>query len=195
MFTDPLEIQLVVHGIDLDDEPTLAILSQRFDDILWAESAGTATATVLSETDPVADALAAAQRIQAALPHVLVTRVKPDLVTTSAIAARVGVKRQAVYQWVTGSASTRFPAPFAVLEPEGKPVKVWRWLDVVPWLQEVKSLAFEPLPTSSQVAAINAALAASVRPTRWTPAPFVPATVLAVAAQQPRVRVVTERVA
>lgn len=43
---------------------------------------------------------------------------------------------------MTGAAPAPFPAPFGVLEPEGKPMKVWRWADVPPWLAQVKGLVF-----------------------------------------------------
>ena len=156
MSPEPIVVNLVVSGVDLCSVDILDTLAQRLDDLLWSESAGTVIATVFAQTDPVDAALDAARRIRCVVAGASVTRAHPDLVTTTAIADRVGVSRQAVHQWVTGRASTQFPEPYAVLEPEGKPVKVWRWGDVTPWLHAAKSLTFEPLPSPAQVASIDA---------------------------------------
>lgn len=159
MSADVVEVNLVVAGVDLADERTLAAVAADLDDFLWSGEGGTAVATVFAESDAVAEADRAAARIETALPGAQVVRVQPDLVTMSGIADRVGVSRQAVRLWVTGEATPAFPAPFAVLEPQAKPVKVWRWADVTPWLWEVKGLEFERLPSAAQVAAIDARLA------------------------------------
>lgn len=196
MSATPTEVSVVVEGLDLDDEAILDVLAQHFDDLLFSESAGIVTATVMVESDPIRAALEAADRIRDAFPDVRVPRVDPDLVTVSAIATRVGVSRQAVRQWVTGPASTPFPTPFptpfAALEPEGKPMKVWRWADVTPWLAQVKGLAFESLPTPQQMAAIDAGLGASRSSSnRWGAAPYGPSLVHAAVVPPPTVRVVT----
>ncbi len=154
----PIEIPLVVTGVNLDDHATLDTLAQQLDDLLWTESAAGVTATVFADADPTAAALHAARRIYVVFPHALVQRVDPDLVTVSAIASRVGVSRQAVQQWVSANRIPLFPAPFDVLEPEEKPVKVWRWAEVTPWLREVKGLEFEHLLAADQVPKVDAAL-------------------------------------
>ncbi|WP_157551432.1 hypothetical protein [Kineosphaera limosa] len=145
-------------GVDLEDHATAARLGQVLDDLLWSQAGGSVIATAFTESDPVHAALSATRRIHSFEPSARVVRVHPDLVTIPAIAARVGVSRQAVQQWVAGGGSRLFPAPYASLEPEVKPIKVWRWADVTPWLWEVKGLAFEALPTPPQVARIDAEL-------------------------------------
>lgn len=171
MSSDPVEVGLVVTGVDLDDESTLSVIARELDDLLWSESAGVVTATVFAESDPAHVALEAAARIRRALPRAHVVRVAPDLVSISTIASRVGVTRQAVRLWVTSSSSTTpFPPPFTVLEPDGKPVRLWRWADVTPWLDEVKGLSFERLPSAEDIALIDARLAGLPRTGRdWSP--------------------------
>lgn len=170
MSPEPVEVGLVVTEVDLDDEATQSIIARELDDLLWSESSGVVTATVFAATDTVQDTLEAAARIHRALPEAQVVRVAPELVSISSIAARVGVTRQAVRQWVSSHSSTPFPTPFAVLEPDDKPMKIWRWAEVTPWLHEVKGLSFERLPTPPEVAAVDAHLAATPRPDRnWTP--------------------------
>lgn len=153
-----VEVPLVVIGVDLADDATAARLGGSLDDMLWSKAGGAVIATVFASSDPVHAAVSAARRICRVEPTAAVVRVHPDLVTIPAIAARVGVSRQAVQQWVAGSGPRPFPVPFASLEPEAKSVKVWRWADVTPWLHGVKGLTFEALPTSGQIAHIDAAL-------------------------------------
>ncbi len=190
MSSVPVEVSLVVSGVDFADEATLAIIDEQLDDLMWSRSAGTLTATVFAETDVVRSAVHAARRIHAALPNSRVERVDADLVTTTAIAARVGVSRQAVRQWVNGAAKPQFPAPFGVLEPEGKPVKVWRWADVTPWLWEVKGLKLEPLPSAAQMAAIDARLVQELAfAPRWETSRRGPSVLHAATPKQPRVHI------
>lgn len=57
-------------------------------------------------------------------------RIDPDLVTTSAIAERADVSRQAVRLWVEGERREGFPMPYSPANGQ----RIWMWSDVYPWL-------------------------------------------------------------
>jgi len=82
-----------------------------------------------------------------------IIRLVPDLVTRSEIAERLGVTRQAVQHWVTGSRRRTFPK---AVNPVGG--GVWSWHDVHEWAVaqghcDREDLAF---PTSAECDVINA---------------------------------------
>lgn len=158
MTSAPVEVPLVVSGVDLDDDCTLDIIARHLDDQLWAEAGGIVTATVFTEGDPVLAALDAATRITTALESAAVDHVYPDLVSITSIAQRVGVSRQAARKWVTASAAAPFPQPYGVLDGEGRPVRVWRWSDVAAWLASTKGWTAEMRVDSDAAARIDAQL-------------------------------------
>lgn len=193
MNTQPVEIPLVVTGVDLNDEATLEHLGESCDDMVWAASGGAVTATVYADADVVDAAVDAARRIRAAVAGARAVRVDPDLVTIPGIATRVGVSRQAVQQWAAGGGAHPFPEPFNVLQPENKPVKVWRWADITPWLWHAKGLAFEHLPTGRQAARIEAALTPeSETDSMWRSARLVPHLMRVRTPHRPSVRTMRE---
>ena len=114
----PVEVSLVVSGVNLDDDDTLERIADHLDDLLWTETSGMVLATVFADADAVPAALNAATRITQALPHATVTHVDPDLVTITTIAERTGVSRQAVRKWVLGQAAGQHAARRAAADDD-----------------------------------------------------------------------------
>jgi hypothetical protein len=150
-------VRVQLHNIDLQDSPTLERLA-RFDNASFSQVDDLAFMTVY--VDPgqsVVDVvLETVRKLSAKVPGVDAVRVHPDLVTTSDIANRVGVSREAVRKWVGGSTKP-FPTQFANISSEHQ--RVWRWVEVVQWLLKAKAIDMdEDLPSLEDIAHIDACL-------------------------------------
>lgn len=127
------EFLFVVDGVSLDDDATVAVLTDAFDATLsW--NRGLYRLAISSQGRDALDALRKLlTRINSKIPALKVLRLDPDLVGVSDIAERTGRTRQNVQQWVTGERNSDHPFP----SPEGCAGRslVWRWADVNDWLK------------------------------------------------------------
>lgn len=154
-----IRIPLRVSGVDLDDDATLDLLGQHLSDLAWSESDGIVLATLHTPgKNPVAKAIEAARRICHSLPAAEVVEVDQELVSTSDIAFRLGVSREAVRLWVEGLRGPGgFPSPAGTVS-NGKS-RVWPWSVVHSWVKQNYQLGGdEHHLTRQQVAELNAAL-------------------------------------
>ncbi|WP_394426195.1 hypothetical protein [Streptomyces sp. SGAir0957] len=149
----------------MDDDETIEQLALSLGDLGWQEAGGLTTATVYSTgSDPVADAVAAANHIRRVLPHTIVERVDEQFVTLADIAARAGLTHEAVRLWATGKRRTGrepFPAARTQVGQGRSTSKIWAWPEVLIWLKEQYCLDLEPGVTyldARHVARLNAAL-------------------------------------
>lgn len=126
-----VEVTLSVTGIDLDDESTAELLGARFPLILWEERPGL-TLMTLNVAAPRAldEAVITYRDLARAVPALRLVGVHRDLVTTSQIAARVGVSREAVRKWTSRS---DFPAVFDCVGIDFQ--RLWAWTQIVEWLR------------------------------------------------------------
>ncbi len=132
---EPYTFALVVDGIDVSDEAHVEALSTN-DQVLAVSSIDDLVAVDVAVGARAADAAirAGVRLVELAVKGAVVRRVDLDLVAATDIAARVGVSRQAVSQWVGGGREgTLLPA--AVGHVAGG-TRVWSWSAVVPWLHQ-----------------------------------------------------------
>ena len=87
-------------------------------------------------------------------PDLIPLRLDDDLVAASDIAARLGITRQAVAQFVQPSSG--FPSPVGTCAS----ARVWRWAEVNEWLREHRKdrADGEHWPTADDAVVINAML-------------------------------------
>ena len=121
-------VRIQIHNLDLRDQHTQAQLAE-FDNATFnkADGLGFMTVYVDDPQDVVGTVIEATRKLLNKVPGTAAVRVHPDLVTTSEIAQRVGVSREAVRKWVHG---TRKPFPHQ-LDTVGGDQRVWRWVEVV----------------------------------------------------------------
>ncbi len=129
------EFTLVLDGVD-DHTPTLedSLYEAGCDDALI----NFRNATVYLDFSRAADSFDAA--VQSAIEQVesmplgaKVISVAPDnLVSTSDIARRLHLKKQAVSLWVKGQRRKKTPFPHPVMKLSD-PYPLWRWYEVVKW--------------------------------------------------------------
>ena len=162
-------VRLRVEGLDFSNEEANERLARLGADVGWDEVDGITLMTVFADDhNLVTPALKAAQALQAAVPGARVTRVYEELVSTSDIAHRVGVSREAARKWAL---EDDFPTPFASIGGgERNSSKVWAWADVVNWLGASRAIDMdEKFPSLRALAEINAGLAEvpQATVTRW----------------------------
>jgi len=153
-------VPLHVVGVDLMDECTLSVIGERLSDLEWASSDGRVLATLHTDkqdpTDVAAVTVQAVRRILHALPRATLVEIDQDLVSTSDIAHRVGVSREAVRLWVDGR---RGPGDFP--PPAGSPgsSKVWRWARVAEWLARNYKIDFgDSFLSDKEIAQVHCAI-------------------------------------
>lgn len=134
-------------SVELVDE-----LIDEFDATAGTDHTGHDFVTVVGKGRTFEDAARAAVT-ELQVKGLCIIRLVPDLVTRSEIAERLGVTRQAVQHWVTGSRRRTFPK---AVNPVGG--GVWSWHDVHEWAVaqghcDREDLAF---PTSAECDVINA---------------------------------------
>lgn len=149
-------VRVQVHNLDLDDESIFDRLAD-FEDATFSRVDDLAFITVYVEDghSVVDSVLEATRKLSCKVPGAIAKRVHPDLVTSSDIAHRVGVSREAVRKWVNG-ATKAFPTQFDTV---GADQRVWRWVEVVEWLMTAKAIDMdEDLPSLADIAHIDACL-------------------------------------
>jgi len=147
-----------VQVADLNLSDTLDDRLAEFDNATFSEVDGLAFVTVyVEEGQSVVDTVfEATRKLAAKVPGAIAKRVHPDLVTTSDIAHRVGVSREAVRKWVK-DAREPFPTQFDNITAGHQ--RVWRWVEVVEWLLKAKAIDMdEDLPSLADIAHIDACL-------------------------------------
>ncbi len=155
------KIELVVNGVDLDNDDTDELIAVHLSEYGWFSRDGIVTATVYLEdgADAVHAACDAAHRIEHHL-GARVPRVYEDLVGVSDIAARTGLHREGVRLLTLGKRGPGdFPAHRGTVGSGSKSSRVWQWGDVVPWLQQHVHLCLDEQPISTrETTQINAHL-------------------------------------
>ena len=149
-------VPIQIHHLDLRDPFTVARLST-FDNATFAHIDGLALMTVYVEDgQPIAATVIEVTRMLAnAIPGALAVRVHPDLVSTSEIAQRIGVSREAVRKW-TMNPRRQFPLHFDTI---GADQRVWRWMEVAEWLWKVKGIdTDDDLASVDDIAHIDACI-------------------------------------
>jgi hypothetical protein len=134
------KIELVVDGIDLDDESTDITLAECFPGMLWGSKDGIVTVTQIID---VLDARA--------------IRWNDDFVGYAEIARRSDVTSEAVRLWATGKRGPKtFPHPRGYVGMSSHRSPIWRWSDVSIWLDAEMHLGDGVgYPTDEQIAMIN----------------------------------------
>jgi len=133
-----IDVTLQVSGIDIDDAHTGQILGEQFPALLWQGE--NACLTVTFEVDDAkapAEVLDVVRRLESAFPSFIVTRVDRDLVSTTDIATRVGVSREAARKW---GKEIGFPAAFATF---GGNHNAWLWSEVLAWLDDARGIRLD----------------------------------------------------
>ncbi len=157
----PRKIELVVTGVDLDDDDTDELIAVHLGDYGWTSRDGIVSATVYLDdgVDAVSAACDAANRIDNHL-GVRVDRVSEDLVGISDIAARTGLHREGVRLLTLGKRGPGgFPPHRGTIGSGTNASRVWQWADVVPWLQQHANLCLDEHPISArETSEINAHL-------------------------------------
>lgn len=137
-----IDVTLRVSGIDLDDETTDEILGNHFADLLWqGEGKLMKVMFAVNEHAAPAEVLERVRALQAKFPDFHALGTDRDLVSTTEIASRVGVSREAARKW---SKEQDFPAPSSAI---GK-MHVWLWCDVLVWLDKSRGIEMDENPPS-----------------------------------------------
>jgi hypothetical protein len=151
------KIELVVDGIDLDDESTDITLAECFPGMLWGSKDGIVTVTqIIESTDSVFEASNLARRIIDVLDARAI-RWNDDFVGYAEIARRSDVTSEAVRLWATGKRGPKtFPHPRGYVGMSSHRSPIWRWSDVSIWLDAEMHLGDGVgYPTDEQIAMIN----------------------------------------
>lgn len=151
-----VEVTLIVTGIDLDDESTAELLGTRFPLILWEERPGLTLMTLnVSARCALQEAVIIYRDLARTMPSLRLVGVHRDLVTTSQIAARVGISREAVRKWTSRS---DFPAAFDCVGVDFQ--RLWAWTQIVEWLRTRRGVSVDDaLLTLEAMSKLEAVLA------------------------------------
>lgn len=158
------KITLRVFGVNLNDEQTILSIASHLADLVWWVVDGRVCATVIVDqpSQLVCRAVGAARRIEHAIAGARVDRADEELVGIPDIAARVGLNRETVRSWATGSRGAGdFPDPVgSVGGGDRGAAKIWRWAEVNDWLDRCYALGDGySYATNAEFAEVNAYLA------------------------------------
>lgn len=147
------EFALVVDGIspeDPDHDERLAAAGAD-DAMVFSDGDRTVVAFYRDAASPVEALWAAVASIEEAYPDAGICRLDRDLVSTTDIADRLGVSREAVRKWVVGErvAGQGFPMPVGTVSHG---TRVWEWAAVHEWLVTHKRISVEDTPIPPDVA-------------------------------------------
>jgi len=132
-----LQITVQVGGIDLDDPATGDILAEEFPAFFWQGDGKSATVSFMVNADKAPEeTLHKVRSLEAAIPGFKALRVDRDLVSTTEIAMRVGVSREAARKW---GIEPDFPRPFGT--PGDK--NIWQWVEVLNWLDRSRGIELD----------------------------------------------------
>ena len=136
MIVGTYAFDLVVGGFDVTDPGQLDRLWTNRFVIVPASADQVTTISIEIRADSNQDAVTMVlSHLATAVPEVTVERIDLDLVTTTEIAIRLGVDREAVRKWAAGErrSTESFPPHFARLPGGQKAQKVWRWASIYAW--------------------------------------------------------------
>lgn len=134
------EFTLVIEGLSVDDpEHDQRLAASGAEDAMLFEQDGATYAAFYRDAPSAWIAVVrAVDAIQDAYPLARVMYLDPDLVSTSDVAQRVGLTRQAVGLYVSGARGPgTFPRPEGVVS-NGQ--RVWRWAAVREWFVTSKGV-------------------------------------------------------
>lgn len=148
------EFAFVVEDFDIDDDDSLVVLYEYFEDVDASLSAGRTTLEFVVEADGAWDALRSTLRkMHEFFPDVHVVRIDRDLVSMADIAARCGRSAESVRLLSLGQRGPGvFPSPVGVL---GGGTRVWEWAAVATWFRKnLQELTGEPELIDAECAAL-----------------------------------------
>ena len=158
------EFTLLIEGDLTDQEVAAALFDAGCDDATFGISDGQGYGEFLREASSFAEAVLSAIHQVESVAHLRVVHVEPDdIVTAADIAERLDRTRESVRLLIAGRRGPgSFPAPISHGRDRGR---LWRWSDVVMWLDR-----FEPEEKEAAqfVAAANASLELRSRLARMT---------------------------
>lgn len=130
-----IEVTLRVSGIDIDNPEIEQTLGERLPMVLWqGEGADLSMTFVVNDQNAPAEVLKVVRSLETAIPTFRALRVDRDLVSTTDIALRAGVSREAARKW---GKEVGFPVPFATV---GENKHVWLWVEVLTWLNTTRGI-------------------------------------------------------
>lgn len=147
------KVSLQIVGRDLFDESVDEIIPNVLEHAVMIEVRGRhQILSVFVENDIVVEAaVEVARKLEHHVEGAQVVGVERDAVSTTDIAHRVGVSREAVRKWAL---SESFPIADGYLESAS--MEYWSWVKVVDWLLEERSIDMdEILPSMAQIAQIE----------------------------------------
>lgn len=160
-----IDVTLRVSGIDLNDPSIGDVLGAHFPFILWQGEGRCITASFeVNEENAPAEVLEVVRALESMLPGFTATRVDRNLVSTTDIATRVGVSREAARKW---SLEPDFPTPFATVSGNKH---AWAWGEVTAWLNASRGIKLGlPQPTEALAVQIDNCLMKNLDATtlRW----------------------------
>ncbi len=125
--------RLQFANVDLEDFDVLEALAE-IPGVMWSEDpmGVFATATIAAESG-VRAVREVVISVCSAVPKAQPLRLDQDLVSITDIADRIGVNRETVRVWASGTAKRkgRFPKPRGCVSGN---IKVWGWTDIAEWL-------------------------------------------------------------
>jgi hypothetical protein len=148
------EFSLVIEG-DLSDERVVrALFEAGCDDATFGVMDGVGYGDFIREAPSFSSALLSAVRQVESVPSLRVRRVEPDdIVTMAEIAERLDRTRESVRLLIAGRRGPGgFPPPISHGRERGR---LWRWSDVVDWLEKLEP---EQREAAHFISAVNAAL-------------------------------------
>jgi hypothetical protein len=158
------EFTLLIEGDLTDQEVAAALFDAGCDDATFGISDGQGYGEFLREASSFTEAVLSAIHQVESVAHLRVVHVEPDdIVTAADIAERLDRTRESVRLLIAGRRGPgSFPAPISHGRDRGR---LWRWSDVVMWLDR-----FEPEEKEAAqfVAAANASLELRSRLARMT---------------------------
>lgn len=128
-------VSILFEGLDLTQDDSVEAILTRLPDAVPASVNAHATVTAtIPALDAEQAAIALAQAVHEALPHVTAVRVDQDLVSISDISARTNRSRESIRLLTDGSRGPgHFPAPVGTV---GDGIRVWAWAAVLDWFRE-----------------------------------------------------------
>lgn len=151
-------VPLEIANADLRDDDLGEAIATSFGYLAWTQVDGVTVATAFVEEDPEHQICDLSHRLAHSPLGVRVSRVHPELVSITDIAARVDMSRETVRLWVHGKRGPGgFPPPEATIGGDARGgIKVWDWPRVNTWLQGLGLDDGHDVLTLAQVARLNA---------------------------------------
>lgn len=158
-----IDVPLLVTGLTVNNHDDAGLLLDVVPDVALTRTGPITTMTLFVEAgDVVKETLTKVRDIKQKLPHINFRAVHQDLVTSEDIAWRVNKDHKTIKSWTQDHSFP--PAHNYILSHS---IALWEWAPVMAWISEkhnIEPVFEETLPTPTQTAAINNALAAPNHP-------------------------------